>query len=75
MPHLTESLPSYRLHKASGQAVVTLDGCDVYLGPHGSSASKREYDRVTGEWLAAGRQRPTADGVDGDLTVTEMLVF
>jgi len=55
MPRLTKKLPSYRLHKASGQAIVTLSGRQVYLGPHGSSESKAEYDRVIAEWLAAGR--------------------
>ena len=63
MPRLMNRNPSYRRHKASGQAVVTLGGQDVYLGPHGTAASKREYDRVVGEWLARGRQlraaRPT----------------
>ena len=33
MPRLTKSLPKYRKHRASGQAVVTLDGKDHYLGP------------------------------------------
>ena len=28
--------PSYRLLKSSGQAVVTIDGRDHYLGKHGS---------------------------------------
>lgn len=60
MPRLVNSTPSYRLHKASGQAVVTLNGEDVYLGPFQSKKSRREYDRVTGEWLARGRQRPGA---------------
>ena len=32
MSRLTKSLPSYRLHKASGRAAVTLDGKDPYLG-------------------------------------------
>jgi integrase len=56
MPRLTNSNPSYRRHRASGQALVTLNGQDIYLGPHGTAASKREYDRVVGEWLARGRQ-------------------
>lgn len=53
-----QSLPKYRKHRASGQAVVTLNGKDFYLGPHGTRASKAEYDRLLGEWLAAGRQLP-----------------
>lgn len=56
MPRLVSQNPSYRRHKASGQAVVTLAGQDVYLGPYGTAASKREYDRVVGEFLARGRQ-------------------
>lgn len=47
--------PKYRKHKRSGQAIVTLSGRDIYLGPHGTKASKSEYDRVICEWLANGR--------------------
>jgi len=46
MPRLTNSTPKYRKHWASGQAIVTLDGRDFYLGPHGTRASRREYDRL-----------------------------
>ncbi|WP_428305029.1 hypothetical protein [Lacipirellula sp.] len=46
MPRLVDALPKYRKHKASGQAVVTLNGRDHYLGPHGTSASKAFYDRL-----------------------------
>ena len=55
MPRLSQSVPKYSLHRASGQAVVTIQGKDHYLGPHGTKASKLEYDRLVGEWLAAGR--------------------
>ena len=51
-------VPSYRLHKPSGQAVVTLDGGDHYLGPYGSAASKREYERLIAKWLANNRSLP-----------------
>eukprot|EP01047_Picozoa_sp_COSAG01_P004494 COSAG01_NODE_148_length_24037_cov_219.235859_12_plen_375_part_00 len=54
----SRSLPSYSKHKASGQAVVRLSGRDIYLGPYGTKASKSEYDRLTGEWLANGRRLP-----------------
>lgn len=47
-------LPKYRKHR-SGQARVTLNGRDYYLGPHGSKASVREYDRIIAEYLASGR--------------------
>lgn len=56
MPRLVDALPKYRKHKASGQAVVTLNGRDCYLGPHGTSASKAFYDRLIAEWLIQGRR-------------------
>ena len=70
MPRLTCSNPSYRRHRPSGQAVGTVDGRDVYLGPHGTKASRAEYDRIIGEWLANGRRSPTAPSID--LTVAEV---
>ena len=48
--------PSYRLHKASGRAVVTLNGHDHYLGTYGSPESRSLYDRLVAEWLANGRR-------------------
>lgn len=72
MPRLVNTLPKYRRHRASGRAIVTLDGQDVYLGPYGSSTSKREYDRLVGEWVAAGRRMPSRQV--GDITLNELLV-
>ena len=46
--------PSYRLHKGSGQAVVTIDGCDHYLGVHGSPASIDTYNQLMARWRANG---------------------
>jgi len=67
----SKSLPKYAFHKASGQAVVRLSGKDFYLGPHGTKASKIEYDRLIGEWLANGRQ--LSDGAsDTPITVTSL---
>ena len=48
------SPPSYRLHKPTGHAVVTLNGRDFYPGRHGSPASWAEYDRLIAQWLANG---------------------
>ena len=50
-----KTLPDYRLHKASGRAVVALAGRDHYLGAYGSKESRAAYDRLVGEWLAGGR--------------------
>jgi integrase len=58
MPRLTKKLPSFRLHKPSGCAVVTLGGKDHYLGPWNSPEARDAYDRLIAEWLASGRGRP-----------------
>src|SRR5260370_7366125 len=71
-------LPRYRLHKQSGQAVVSLPlgggkYRDFLLGPFDSEESKREYTRVINEWLAAGMlANPKAmNGRCPDLSVAE----
>jgi hypothetical protein len=63
-------LPKYRKHRASGQAVMTLNGRDFYLGPHGTQASKIQYDRLLGEWLQNSRN-PLIAASDG-ITVVEL---
>jgi integrase len=73
-----KQIPSYRLHKQSGQAVVTLpDGLggrhDVLLGKYGTAESRAEYARVIAEWEAGGRTVPRG-GHAPDLTVNELLV-
>jgi hypothetical protein len=71
MPKLLHSDSKYRHHKASGQAVVTLTGIDHYLGPWRSQVSKIEYDRLTGEWLAAGRRVLQSLDEQQSLTIAE----
>jgi integrase len=64
MPKLAQgTLPSYRVHKPSGRAVVTLPGTgrDIYLGPADSAESYRKYDRTIAQWLARGRTWPRAE--------------
>jgi integrase len=62
-------VPKYRRHKPTGQAVVTIDGQDIYLGKHGTAASRHEYDRIIGEWMAAGR---CLVGADAGVAVAEL---
>jgi integrase len=50
-------VPKYCLHKGSGQAYVNIDRRPVYLGLHGSEASRQEYDRVLREYLATVKAR------------------
>jgi len=73
MPKLTQRLPQYRKHKASGQAIVKLGGKTRYLGRHGTKASREEYQRVVGEWLSAGRHNPASKANADDLLIVEVL--
>lgn len=67
MPKIVHATPKYRHHKASGQAAVTICGKHHYLGRWKSKASRAEYDRLVGEWIAAGRPArlptPTNNGI------------
>ncbi len=77
MPKLTKKLPSYRQHKPTGQAVVTLDGRDHYLGKFGTPGSKIKYNRVVGEWSIVKAQEAvgTYDAQPGgDLRVSELFL-
>ena len=74
MPRLTRSVPKYRKHKASGQAIVTLDGHDFYLSTHGTEASLNEYDRLVGEGQANGRRLPTQSEEQPSTTVAQLLI-
>jgi hypothetical protein len=46
-------IPSYRLHKASGQAFVQLKGHRFYLGKHGTPESEEKYSRFIAELLVS----------------------
>ncbi len=72
MPRTTKP-PAYRLYKRTGQAVVTLNGRDRYLGPHGTKTSRAEYDRLISIWLASGRRMPASQRGGGP-TVSELVL-
>jgi hypothetical protein len=72
MPRLVHAVPKYQKHRASGQAVVSINGRDHYLGPHGTKASKLEYDRLITEWLSSGRSHSFGSPSPA-LTVVELL--
>ncbi len=80
MTQHTKSTPSYRLHRPTNKAVVTLNGRDFYLGPYGSPGSRAEYNRLVGEWLSRGRNLPVSPprpahnpaNPGSDLTVNEL---
>lgn len=64
-------IPSLRLHKGSGQAVVTIPGQrDIYCGKYGTPEAQQTYERVIAEWLANGKRLP----LDPELiTVVELV--
>jgi integrase len=65
-------IPSYRLHKPSGQAVVTIRGTDRYLGQYGSGTSRSEYDRLIAEYLANQSTGHATATDPADLTIAEL---
>ncbi len=75
MPRPKNDIPSYRRHRASGQAVVTLNGVDHYLGRFGTPESKAEYDRILAEWITRGRRLPETKGSGSDSLLVKELVL
>src|SRR4051794_403427 len=72
-------IPSLCRHKATGQAVVRLDGKDIYCGLYGTRQAQEKYDRVVGEWLLTGQQTvpPSAAASPTpslDLTINELVL-
>jgi len=75
MPQRKSRIPSYCLHKASGKAVVRIDGCDHYLGEFGTDESRRKYDCLLSEWLARRHVRHefAEQTPNVDLTINQLL--
>ena len=79
MPANPAKVPSYCRHKASGKAVVRLDGRDHYLGTYGSPESHEAYARLIGQWRANRTLLSTTNVTSqarsiGPLSVNEMLL-
>lgn len=67
------SLPTYRLHRPSGRAVVTIAGKDHYLGAFNSPESRRAYDQLMAELLTRGPAAVAASRRPaGALTIEEL---
>lgn len=65
-------IPSYRLHKTSGRAVVTIDGREVYLGKYGSAESRGRYGRLIAE--NAGGITVQSKKQSSGLTINELVL-
>jgi len=62
-------VPPFRVHKATGQGYVNLDGRRVYLGRADTPEAKQRYARALAEWLSGGEQpldKPT------DISIVEL---
>lgn len=55
---MPKKVPSYRHHKATGQAVVTIDRKEVYLGKHGSPESHQRYAEAISRWQSRQTEAP-----------------
>ena len=80
MPGRPRKIPSYCRHKASGQAVVRIDGTDVYLGLYGRPRATKSttggspngsQTAPTPDQSLAGSFPPCPNG--GGLTIVELI--
>jgi integrase len=71
MPKLIDNVPRYRRHKSTGQAVVRLEGRDIYLGKYRTAASREAYKRFVAEWSQNGGRLPAPQHT---AIVTEIIV-
>ena len=62
--------PKFRLHKASGQGFVEIEGHRHYLGRYDLPATHEKYHRFIAEWIANGYKLPVPSE---DITVVELL--
>ena len=80
MPRRHNPIPSYRLHRQSGQAIVTIRGADgrrkdYLLGPYNSPESQAEYTRLIAEHQATRLTKgPRVPSVSISPTVNETLL-
>jgi integrase len=68
--------PSYRLHRARGYAVVTINGKNHYLGPYSSPESQEKHARLIARWRANGKELSglTDSTPNRDLTISGLIL-
>ena len=70
-------IPSYRLHKPSGQARVIIGGEHRYLGKYGSPESLEKYHRLVAEHVgtpASAGHRSVAGAREPSLSIDELIL-
>jgi integrase len=65
-------VPSYRHHKGTGQAVVVIRRKSFYLGRYGTPESRQKYERIIGQYLAAGRDVPLKSAPRAALSIRQL---
>ncbi len=79
MPKLVTRPPKYTRHKASGQAIVKINGKVHYLGPWQSAESKVRWQEAVSKWSAQQARAVNAPTIVGEMpqthetTVVELL--
>ena len=70
------SAPSYRLHKATGQARVTINGKTYYLGKHGTEESQQKYKQALADhWNPPGTApKPVPRQSESSITVAHLAI-
>jgi len=76
MPRKQPRIPKLSLHKASGQALVRINGRSIYLGRFGTPEAEERYNRIIAEWLTSGCRIPSTRGGNGDsqLSFAELIL-
>lgn len=71
-----QTIPKYGLHKPTGQARVTLNGKQHYLGQHGTEASRQLYNRLIVQYLSGELDEDELSLRDGypDILLSELMV-
>ena len=64
MPRLVHRPPAYRRHKSTNQAIVSLFGDRIYLGPYGSPRSHERYQELLKKWEKQRHQEAQAAASD-----------
>ncbi len=67
-------VPSYRLHKGTGQGFVELAGQRRYCGKYGTPESVAKYNQLVQDWLASDRRLPPEPEARAAITITELIL-
>jgi len=68
-----KNIPSYRLHKPTGQAICVLQGKMFYLGQYKSKESRAKYNELIAEYLANDCKLPPTRSRN-EITVEELVL-